>query len=901
MRLVFILLLFSISSFGQATFHSLLSDGQAMFVSSAGSGLGDGSSPTNSLSFTNFLLETIPSGTTIYFNRGDSFNFEDYNFTVPAHIKAYGSGADPIFDGSDDISGLTWTSIGGNQYTASVVSEPKWIWIDGLCAKNAETARVTVSARPSATQATVPNGTLDAYTSIVGAYIVIKEKVFQQSIRLTITGFNTTTDIVTFTGGGSPTTGNVDLVVYNDTEFLNGNDQWVWTAGTLTVQASASPSTKNIRKSDATYGIKTTAALSVDNIEFKNYYTAAIWSDDTDAALTITNCSFHDIRDVALLEEQATTNSTISNNTFTRIGNNGVLTRAATDMTVTGNTFTDIGMQDNYGWQTWSTGPISINLQNWYSTVIGSAFAYEVDFDNDAVDGSNLLFDQNTISNVAYCGLNVGVGTGNTATRNLVSDITNRFTDGGGIYFFHYRAYDVISENNEVANNIIHDNNDTKNTFGIYMDNRTARSNVHHNTVYDITYGNGLSVGSFSGAILLNYDTEEHTVENNNIFNCDFGIVPRQSDDDDFVYVDMIDNQVNNNVIATKLMGSGAEPREQFPMMFNALGWTGSHWNPYSGTGGADNNVYNNKQSGTYAAYDTQEGTEERSLAQIQSSYSEDASSVASLYVADLVVNATAATSNEDAQSNYKDLATGSTISTYTIDPYYSRIIGRINLSNRLTAASSQYYNAGTTADIQFSHTDIWSLSFWFKTPSSTNPGAAQCIIGNQNGSSRGWGVFLTTGGAIQLNLVNTVTTNRRIYATSADIADGNWHHVMIIVADASPEIYIDGGTNTSALVSNNLTATIASTSDLLIGALTGPGSFADIYIDDVAIYSSDQTASRLNIYNGGQINDLTRRPASPLHYWHMGNSAALNDNGSGTALNLTGVNTPTSSTDIKN
>lgn len=897
MRIVFAFI-FSISTaFGQlmnnnAMLHS--ENGLNWYVSNSGSGANDGHNPALPIDVATLLTKVISNDDNIFFNRGETFAIGDYDLTDDdVTLSAYGSGADPILTGGVDISGLTWTHIGGGVYTASVAQEPKWIWINGVCAKNAETARITVSARGAAT-VTVPNATLDSYTSIVGAYLVVKEKAFQNSIRVTITNYDAPTNVITFTPSGViPTTGNVDLVVYNDTEFLSGNNEWSWSSGTLTVKAAASPSTLNIKKSDYTYGIKTLGdGITVSDLEFTQYYTAAIWHEGDQLPVNVSNCYFHDIRDTGILVERACVSSSFIDNVFERIGNNGVLTRPSTDFVITGNTFTDIGMQDNWGWQTWSTGPLNINGQDWYSTTVGSAFVYAVDFDDDTYDGSNLTFSNNTVTNVAYCGLNMGIGTGNTVTQNVVTDFTNRFIDGGGLYFFHYRPQNVGNENNEISYNIVSNSNNAHATFGIYMDNRTALSNIHHNTIYNCTVSGAVTDANFAGGIFLNVDTEGHTIEDNNIFGCDAAVVYNQLTDGSFLYADNIDNQFNDNVIATEL-------EAQFFMLFNDYSNTGT-WNPYSGTGAADNNAYAGNISPA-RFFNEDETPDERTFAQHQGDFGEDAASVLKTEVADIVINATNATSNEDAQSNYIDLFTGSTVSTYTIAPYYSRILGRINKSNQLVAASSQYYNAGTTADIQFSHTDIWSISFWFKTPTTTNPASNQIIISNQNSSSRGWGIALTTLGRIQLNLINTVSTNRRQYATTTDIADANWHHVLITVKDTSPEIYVDGGTNSASLVGDNLSATIASTHDLYIGATDGPAAYADILIDGVAIWNSDQTTNRTSIYNN-RPQDLLRRSFVPLHYWRMGIAADLLDIGtSATDLNLTGVNSPTSSTDVQN
>lgn len=859
---------------------------KSLFVSMAGSGDETGRNPAHAMAFADFLLETITVNTHIYFNRGDTFPFDEYDFSVRAHIGAYGSGADPIADSSVDISGLTWTDTGGGIYTTPMVTEPKWIWIAGECAKNAETARINVVARNNTTTATVANGSLDAYTDIIGSYLVIKEKNFQSSQRVTITNFVAATDIITF-DGPIPTNLNIDLVVYNDTEFLTGNNEWVWRSGTLYVRAAASPSTLAIRKTDAIYGIKSTANLSVDNFEFKNYYTAAIWMNG--GVPRVSNCYFHDIKDDAILIQRGVTGALVTDNTFLRIGNNGIFTRPLTDSNILRNTFTDIGMQANYNWMTWSDGDGSIVINNVLGG--GNAFAMFVDLDDDTIDGSNVTLEYNTITNVAYRGISLGLGTDNTIRFNIISDFCNRYNDGGAIYTYHYRAYDLPNANNEIAYNIIDDNNNQYNTFGIYLDNASFASYVHHNTITNVTYPTG-SVSNFSGGILANRGTSDHTIEYNNLWGCDYGVTFRQHDPADGYYIDdNVNNQFNFNNIFSR--------RADQKALYFELDYSNPTWNPFSGTGGADNNHYGKLVGDLYVA-DSDNAGLNMNLAALQAAYGEDASSVQVTRNLDIIKNPTNAIANEDGTGYYDDLD-GTPVTTYTIDPYYSRLLAQIEYSNQLVAASSQYFNAGTNADIQFGANTDFSISFWFKY--AANPGANQILFSNLNSSSRGYNFLMqASNGKLRFNCISTLSTSLLAIDSTNDLADNAWHHVLAVkhATEASSRLYIDGADQTN-IITNNLTTTIVSTEDLFIGARNGPTQYADMHIDNVAIWNLSMIGNQTTLYNAGISWDY-RNYASfqPLHYWSMGLADNLLDIGtSASPLNLTAVNGPTSSTDV--
>jgi hypothetical protein len=144
------------------------------FVSNSGNGGNDGHSSLSPIDAATLLTKTIVANDTIYFNRGDSFEMGDFDLTVAASILPYGSGADPILRGSTDISGLTWTDEGGGIYSTPMVTDPKWIWIDGECAKLTETARIPIVSRGSDTTITISHAAVSGYSSIVDSALVMK-------------------------------------------------------------------------------------------------------------------------------------------------------------------------------------------------------------------------------------------------------------------------------------------------------------------------------------------------------------------------------------------------------------------------------------------------------------------------------------------------------------------------------------------------------------------------------------------------------------------------------------------------------------------------------------------------------------------------------------------------------
>lgn len=808
----------------------------------------------------------------VYFEAGQVYNVGSKEITaVGITYGRYGAGDDPIHDGAEDISTLIWTDTGGGIYSTPM-DEPKWIVIDELCATNAQTARIPIVSRGSTTSITISHAAVSGYTSIVGAYLTAKETIFKNSQRVKVTAYNGA-GVITI-DGPIPTANNHDLVLMNDQEFFSANNQWVWAAGTLYIRSVASPSTMNIKAIVHDFSVRTTGSFTAANIEFKHYYTASLWFNG--GAPNVQDCAIHDCRDDGILIETGVTGATINDNTFSRIGNNGIFTRPCTSSSFNDNAFTDIGMQGNYHFQTWFDGDGSIAINN--NQPGGTAITYVIDLRDDDLTGSNNTFDGNTLNNLAYNGIAVNLGTtGNKVRYNVVDGFCARFWDGAALYNFNYRPHNTYQDGTEFAYNIVNDSNGNDIANGIYCDNRTKSNYVHHNSVSDVYWG-----------IVMNIDTKENIVEDNNVIDCVYCYSFRSGENGTALDVNNDGNEFNRNVAAC-FIGQKA-------MLFDLNG-SYPAWNPYGDGGAADDNVYiKNAAPSAQDVFDSDNQGNGLELSEIQSAYGEGAGSAFIYANPSMVTNPTNAISNEDANSYYKDFS-GTAVESYTIDPYYSRIINELNYSNQFIAASTQYYNAGTTADIQFTHTSTFSIVMRFKI--AANPASTQTLFDNRNGSNRGYAIQALTDGRIQIQCVNTVTTNRLQVISSADLCDNAWHQIIFSKTSTTETLDVDGALDTPT-VSDNLSATIASTNDLNIGRnAQGGTNYFSGFIDEISIWTSTQSANRSIHWNGGRAIDIrTVGIGTPLHYWRMGLPNSLLDLGTGTPLNLTPVNSPTASID---
>jgi hypothetical protein len=834
----------------------------ALFVSSAGSGTEDGSSADNSLPVASLDVSTLANGTTVKLNRGETYDIGELDITQTGIVfDAYGTGDDPILRGSEDISGLTWTDEGGGVWSAPMVEEPNWIWISGVCAKLAETDRIPILSRGSTTTITIDNADVAGFTDIENSYLVAKDKKFSVSLRRAVTNYVSGTGVIT-TDGEIDVNNNVDLVLYNKFEFFVGNNEWAWEAGELRVKAAASPATLDIRMSAFDYCFKTTSNTVFKNLEFAEYYQFGVWSDG--GAIDVNNCSFHDFRDSAVLIEHGVTGANVSDNSILRMGNNGITTRPCTNSNFDSNTISGVFMQDNYGWQTWVSegGSVTVNDEQ----VNGCGIAYIIDLDDDTIDGSGCTFNDNKIDNIGYNGISLHVGTDNFVLRNTIHNYMNRFADGGGIYTFHYREYDVPQANTEIANNIIYDAinpSGEDNVAGIYLDNRTFAANVHDNVIYDI-----IGIG-----LRPNADTRAHTIEDNIIRNCSLGLVYINDGGDppDELYEVTDGITFNRNILVCT-----ASNQRCFEITTNEVSY-----NPFANGGEADNNYY--IQPFTTAIADTPEGSN-RTLAQWRSDYSVDANSVYLDNESSLITNET------DAEVN-------------------GSLTGFSTHSLALASASSQAVNLGTNADIQFENNLPLTIHLKFKR--NGNPASAEVIFSNLGATNRGIQVSISTTGQIICELRNTVGTNRYQAISSAGLMDNEWHTLIFTkpATFANSSLFIDGVSDL-AQEQDNLTQTIVSTNDWFIGNRESVSAYFNGLVDQVAIWNSNQgpfgpVDNVSLIYNGGVSQDLALLADPPLHYWEINDgandAAKFADTGdSANELTGAGVNAPTISTDVQ-
>jgi len=136
----------------------------------------------------------------------------------------------------------------------------------------------------------------------------------------------------------------------------------------------------------------------------------------------------------------------------------------------------------------------------------------------------------------------------------------------------------------------------------------------------------------------------------------------------------------------------------------------------------------------------------------------------------------------------------------------------------------------------------------------------------------------------------------------SAHIATGTWMNIALVAEGGTATYYVNGVSRDT--LSYTQSSGSNPDSDFYIGAYnnSGPDSFMEGLIDEVAVFDSALSASQIaSIYNGGKPQSLASY--NPVAWWRMGDNdggtgSTITDQGSG-GNNGTLTNGPSFSTTI--
>ena len=204
---------------------------------------------------------------------------------------------------------------------------------------------------------------------------------------------------------------------------------------------------------------------------------------------------------------------------------------------------------------------------------------------------------------------------------------------------------------------------------------------------------------------------------------------------------------------------------------------------------------------------------------------------------------------------------------------------------------------------------NAWTISMWVKPTSST--GNQTLMVYGAGNDYNGGAITLKQSGGTSLVLNYGTVYNSIILVCGNALTASTWQHVMVtfdggttgsVASSASDyysrfSVYVDGvlqsaiGVATGGGYDGALSGANASDNIYRIGRASNVhNNYTDATINQVGIWSSDQSANVATIYNSGATQDLSQLATAPAHYYEIDTSTTSITDLSGSA-DLVGYN----------
>lgn len=527
-----------------------------------------------------FRKKKLKDGDKVYFERGQIYNWAEYNVTVlNVTFGSFGSGVDPIFYGSTALT--VATSESGGYYSGSLATIPLWVTIGGVCARQGETDWITSTAVATGTTLTGLAATLNAFNSVEAlannAKLRHKEFNFRLSYEHLVTGYNTGTGVLTI-GAGGVVGGALGMPfkLYGQKQYATLEGDWWYDDpnNKLWIKSTSAPS--NVRVVTSNYAFKVTSSnATFENLDFAEYYVTSIEADGA-ANIVVNNVDIHDNRTNGIMFYGNGTTFTLNNFNITRCGLNGVHIGAVDSGDITDGTITVIGEQDNIGWP----------FDTYWIKTGGTAICFFWDSGESITQPTDVDIANIVMSDLGYIGI-LWIGDNHSGTECIVHDFCEKWNDGGGYHTIHRNTLGTSTKNliltrchayNGIGNldGILADAQNFKHAEGFYVDNGCEL----------VTIDECVSYNNSDRGILINWDTQKTTITDCIVFgNYTAQILYRQDTDalDSPVFPNNDGNILTGNIIVASDLNYCVEA-----VSFNGDGT----YNPFSDSGDSDNNQY---------------------------------------------------------------------------------------------------------------------------------------------------------------------------------------------------------------------------------------------------------------------------------------------------------------------
>ncbi|MCJ8334560.1 MAG: LamG domain-containing protein [Epibacterium sp.] len=182
---------------------------------------------------------------------------------------------------------------------------------------------------------------------------------------------------------------------------------------------------------------------------------------------------------------------------------------------------------------------------------------------------------------------------------------------------------------------------------------------------------------------------------------------------------------------------------------------------------------------------------------------------------------------------------------------------------------------------------DAWSISLWFK-PSTSSNGQTIFYFGAADVTNSGFVEIRFIGNNDRLRL-RYGSNNNYIQAMTAtnSLTHSAWNHILVTYDGGTTgaasgslsdyysrfKIFIDGTLQPLSNANKNYGYSGAITGENLRVGRFASGTYMrdNCRVDELAVWSSDQSGNISDIYNSGATHDLSLLSAPPAHWWRMG------------------------------
>ncbi|NTW32439.1 MAG: hypothetical protein HGB12_07420 [Bacteroidetes bacterium] len=206
----------------------------------------------------------------------------------------------------------------------------------------------------------------------------------------------------------------------------------------------------------------------------------------------------------------------------------------------------------------------------------------------------------------------------------------------------------------------------------------------------------------------------------------------------------------------------------------------------------------------------------------------------------------------DEASGSASDISGNSNTLTNANVTYGTGNINNGAIFNSTTDHLSRAYN-----NFDFERTDPFSISLWINkvTLVDNNFMISHQITG---GTWNGYSLYLSAAGQVYCDIYSNTSSNCIAIKTTSNYvtSTGTWYHIVLTSSGSSTvagiKIYVNGVSRALTVVSDNLTASIKNTTDLVLGNRSDGYNFTGT-IDEVGIWSRSLTAAEITtLYNSG-------------------------------------------------